>query len=128
MFEACRERPLLSINRGFSAPVKVDVERGAGELEALAANDRDPFARYEALQELMLRALVAGSEGRTMELDPVVEAVGGTLRSNSLDSAFKADAILLPSEALISERVQPIDPDRIHQAREALRARRSARR
>ena len=68
-----------------------------------------------------MRALAAGAEGRAMELDPVVEAVRGTLRSNALDAAFKADAILAPSEALIAERVAQIDPDAIHQAREALR-------
>ncbi|MEO7654982.1 MAG: aminopeptidase N, partial [Sphingomicrobium sp.] len=54
-FGKVAESPLLSINRGFSAPVIVEVERGPGELEALAATDSDPFARYEALQELMLR-------------------------------------------------------------------------
>jgi aminopeptidase N len=121
-FDDVPERPLLSINRGFSAPVRVDVAREAGELEALAASDSDPFARYEALQELMTRAIVDGSEGREAALEPVVEAVRGTLLSNALDSAFKAEAVLPPSENLIFDRVAVIDPDRIHDAREALRA------
>ncbi len=120
-FDGIGEIPLLSINRGFSAPVIAEVERGPGELEALAATDSDPFARYEALQELMLRALVAGSSGAPMALEPVVEAIAGTLRSNSLDAAFKADAILAPVEALIAERLEMIDPDAIHDARETLR-------
>ncbi|MEO7603332.1 MAG: aminopeptidase N [Sphingomicrobium sp.] len=120
-FEAVRERPLLSINRGFSAPVTLAVERGAGELEALAACDPDPFARYEAIQELMMRAIVAGTEGRDVDMAPVIEAISGTLRSNRLDAAFKAEAILPPSETLTAERVPIIDPDRIHAAREALR-------
>jgi aminopeptidase N len=121
-FEGIAERPLLSINRGFSAPVRVEVERGAGELEALAASDSDPFARYEALQELMTRAIVAGSEGRNAPLDSVVEAVRGTLSSNALDAAFKAEAVLPPSENLIFDRVAVIDPDKIHTARETLRS------
>ncbi|MCY0725662.1 DUF3458 domain-containing protein, partial [Klebsiella pneumoniae] len=41
------EPPLLSINRGFSAPVNLAVERRSGELEALALSDPDPFARFE---------------------------------------------------------------------------------
>ena len=45
-FDGLPEPALLSINRGFSAPVIVEVERGPGELEALAASDTDPFARY----------------------------------------------------------------------------------
>ena len=121
-FDNVAERPLLSINRGFSAPVRVEVERQVGDLEALAASDSDPFARYEALQELMTRAVVEGSEGRDARLEPVVEAVRGTLSSNALDSAFKAEAIIPPSENMIFDRVAVIDPDRVHDAREALRA------
>jgi aminopeptidase N len=121
-FDRVGERPLLSINRGFSAPVRVEVERRAGELEALAATDSDPFARYEALQELMTRAIIAGSAGADPRLDPVVDAVRGTLSSNALDPAFKAEAVLPPSETIIFDRVTVIDPDGIHEAREALRS------
>jgi aminopeptidase N len=121
-FENVVERPLLSINRGFSAPVRVAVEREAGDLEALAASDSDPFARYEALQELMTRAIVAGAEGGAVPLAPVVEAVRGTLSSSALDSAFKAEAVLPPSENMVFDRVKVIDPDAIHASRETLRA------
>ena len=61
-FDNVVEPPLLSINRGFSAPIIVDAERQPHELERLAQTDTDPFARYEAMQELMMRALVAGAE------------------------------------------------------------------
>src|SRR5690348_14638693 len=55
-FENVTEPPLLSINRDFSAPVIVDAEREPNDLERLAQSDTDPFARYEAMQELMMRA------------------------------------------------------------------------
>ena len=51
-FDGVNEAPLLSINRGFSAPVVVNAQRRDGELERLAQSDTDPFARYEAMQEL----------------------------------------------------------------------------
>jgi aminopeptidase N len=120
-FENVTERPLLSINRNFSAPVIVEAERDGGELERLAQTDTDPFARYEAMQDLMMRALVAGSSGEKVDLDAVVRAVGATLKSNSLDAAFRAEAILLPSESLIADRMQIVDPDAIHRSRERLR-------
>jgi aminopeptidase N len=116
------EAPLLSINRNFSAPIILDAERGPDELERLAQADTDPFARYEAMQELMMRALVAGASGQEMDTDAVVRAIGATLRSNSLDPAFKGEAILLPSESLIADRMEIVDPDAIHQSRERLRA------
>jgi aminopeptidase N len=120
VFEGIKETPMLSINRGFSAPIALDVERAAGELERLAAYDTDPFARYEALQELMMRAIIAGLDGEA-PLAPVVEAVRETLESNQLDAAFKADAILPPSETMVAGRLETIDPDAIHASRERLR-------
>jgi len=120
-FESVSEPPLLSINRNFSAPIMLDAQRAPDELERLAQADTDPFARYEAIQELMMRALLAGVRGDAMDSDAVVRAVGATLKSNSLDPAFKAEAILLPSESLIADRLDVVDPDAIHRAREQLR-------
>ena len=119
---AIAEPALLSINRGFSAPVIMEVERRDGELEKLAASETDPFARYEAIQELMMRWLVAEADGSGEDIVPVVRAVGDTLRSNRLDSAFKGEAILPPSESLIGDRMAVIDPDAVHAAREKLRS------
>ena len=121
-FENVAEPPLLSLNRGFSAPIIVTAERRAGELERLAQTDTDPFARYEAIQELMLRALVAGAHGEAVDPAPVIEAIAATLQSNSLDPAFKGEAILVPSDALIADRMDVVDPDAIHGSRDALRS------
>src|SRR5689334_11473314 len=120
-FDNVAEAPLLSINRNFSAPVIVTAERRPHELEHLAQADTDPFARYEAMQELMMAALVAGARGEAVDAEPVIRAIGATLRSNALDPAFKGVAILLPSESLIADRMDVVDPDAIHSAREALR-------
>jgi aminopeptidase N len=120
-FEGVTERPLLSINRDFSAPVLLDVERRAGELERLAEVDPNPFARYEALQELMLRALLAGARGENADPSPVIAAMRGTLLSNSLDPAFKGEALSLPTEGLIGDRMELVEPDAIHASRDALR-------
>jgi aminopeptidase N len=120
-FENVTETPLLSINRNFSAPIIIEADRGADELERLAQADTDPFARYEAMQELMMRALVAGARGGEVDAEPVIRAIGATLNSNSLDPAFKGEAILMPSESLIADRMDVVDPDAIHRSREGLR-------
>jgi len=121
-FDNVDEPPLLSVNRNFSAPVIVNAERRPGELERLAQADTDPFARYEAMQELMMAALIAGARGEALDAEPVVRAIGATIMSNSLDPAFKGEAVLLPSESLIADRLEVVDPDAIHAAREGLRA------
>ena len=120
-FENVVETPLLSINRNFSAPVIVSAERRPHELERLAQADTDPFARYEAMQELMMAALTAGARGEAADPEPVIRAIGATLKSNALDPAFKGEAILLPSESLIADRMDVVDPDAIHASREKLR-------
>ena len=116
-FDDAPDRALLSINRGFSAPVTMQVARANGELEALATADDDPFARYEAIQELSYRVLVEGGDAQ-----PVIDALGATLRSNALDPAFKGEALTLPSEGLVADRFDIVDPELIHRRREALRS------
>ena len=120
-FDQVGEPPLLSFNRNFSAPVLMDVKRRPGELEQLAASDTDPFARYEAGQELMFRALIASASGQQADPDPVIAAMRGTLQSNALDPAFKGEALTMPSEALIGDRMELVDPEAIHASRDALR-------
>jgi len=115
-------RPALSVNRGFSAPVIIDFERAPGELAWLAAHDDDPFARYEALQQLMLDTLVAAVSGEQVDHRAVIDAVGLTLRGRAADPAFVAEAVLLPSEAFIGDQMVTVDPDAIRRERLALQA------
>src|SRR3954469_23960602 len=100
----------------------VEAERRPGELERLAQADSDPFARYEEMQELIMADLVAGARGEADDSAPFVAAIGATLKSNALDPAFKAEAIMMPSESLIADRMDVVDPDAIHASRERLRA------
>jgi aminopeptidase N len=120
-FEGIDERPVLSLNRGFSAPVIVETDRSAADLAFLSARDDDPFARYEAMQQLMLDTLIASIEGRTADHGAVIEAVRETLADETLDAAFMAEAVLLPSESFVGDQLDRVDPDAVHRARQALR-------
>ncbi|MGC6400482.1 aminopeptidase N [Sphingomonas sp. FW199] len=120
-FANIAERPVLSINRGFSAPVVVEGNRSPRDLAFLSAHDDDPFARYEAMQQLMLETLVTAVADGRADHQPVVEAVRGTLTNAALDPAFVAEAVLLPSEAFIGDQMATVDPEAIFRARESLR-------
>jgi aminopeptidase N len=122
VLEGVSERPILSINRGFSAPVIIETNRTAADLAFLSAHDDDPFARYEAMQQLMLDTLLTELKGGGADHQAVIEAVELTLRDPSLDPAFVGEAVLLPSEAFIGDHLAQVDPDAVHRAREALRA------
>jgi len=121
MFEGIAERPVLSINRGFSAPVVIESDRSAADLAFLSAHDDDPFARYEAMQQLMLDTMIAAVSTGEPDHLPVIEAVRNTLTDSRLDAAFIGETMLLPSESFIGDQMPLVDPVAIRHAREALR-------
>ena len=122
-FQHVATAPVLSINRGFSAPVIVNTNRSQADLAFLSAHDDDPFARYEAMQQLMVNVLVGQIGGQPVDETTVVDAVRQTLIDPALDSAFVAEAVRLPSEAYLGDQMPIVDPDAIHNARNALQHR-----
>ncbi|TGX53463.1 aminopeptidase N [Sphingomonas gei] len=121
VFENLSETPVLSINRGFSAPIVIETNRTAKDLAFLSAHDDDPFARYEAMQQLMLDTLVTSVTNGSADHQPVIDAVRNTLTDSALDRAFVAEAVLLPSDSFIGDQMALVEPEAIFRAREALR-------
>jgi aminopeptidase N len=74
------------------------------------------------MQQLMLDTLVAGAVEGAADHRAVIDAVADTLDDPTLDRAFVAEAVLLPSESFIGDQLSVVDPDAIFAAREALRA------
>src|SRR6266851_651701 len=121
------EPPVPSLLRGFSAPVKlrdVPLER----LKFLAVNDPDPFARWEAGQQVATRALLDRVEAhrRGAAMPPLdadlVEAMRQTLADADRDPAFAAEVLILPSESFLADQLVVVDVDAIHATRESARA------
>ncbi len=122
-FEGVTAPALLSINRGFTAPVLVTPDPDPADLAILAAHDDDPFARYDALQRLMLGSILGTiATGAPVGHAEVVAAVRNTLAERAADPALVAEAILVPAETLVGDRMDAVDPPAIRAAREALRA------
>jgi aminopeptidase N len=118
----CPRPPILSLNRGFASPVIVRPAPSRADLLVLAAHEDDPFARYEAVQQLMLSALVeTATSGTTRGHADVLTAVDALLASAMEDPAFAAETLLLPGEALIGDQLPSVDPEAVHSAREDLR-------
>src|SRR6202043_700776 len=59
VFTDVAERPIPSINRGFSAPIKLSLPIEADDLRFLAAHDADPFNRWQAVQTLAMSLLTS---------------------------------------------------------------------
>jgi aminopeptidase N len=127
-FAGIGESPVLSINRGFSAPINLQTDLDTDDLAFLAARDSDAFNRWQALQTISMRLLLDNVAATRTEKplrkdDRLVQAFAATLEDNSLEPAFVALALILPSEGDIAREIgKDIDPDAIFQARAALRA------
>ena len=133
------EQPVPSILRGFSAPVVLEYEYSDAELAFLMAHDSDPFNRWEAGQRLAMRRLLsltaavqsARHAGSVVAVDAflsnqqydsaLIDALRTTLNDASLDPAFRELVLTLPSESMIAEQMDVIDPQAIHAARQFLR-------
>ena len=111
------KKPVLSINRNFSAPIVLDFEQSESELLTLLKEDDDAFNRWEAAQKLFMQSILNGKE-----LDAeLVTALRAILRNPDLDPAFKDLLFTLPAESYLYEQVSVIDPQAIHQARRQVR-------
>jgi aminopeptidase N len=116
-------RPVPSLLRGFSAPVKLDYAYSDDQLLSLMQRDSDGFNRWDAGQLLATRTLqklVADyRNGSALQLDDTLaNAYARLLADTELDLAMVALMLQLPSEAYISEEADIIYVDAIHAARD----------
>ncbi|XXF10572.1 aminopeptidase N [Pseudomonas sp. D2-3] len=120
------EKPLPSLLRGFSAPVKLSFAYDRDQLMFLMQHDSDGFNRWEAGQQLSVQVLqeLIGQyqRGEALMLDGrLVSALRSLLQDGSLDQAMVAEMLSLPGEAYLTEISDVADVDAIHGAREFAR-------
>lgn len=126
VFTGIKNRPLPSLLRGFSAPVKLDYAYSREQLAFLLAHDSDGFNRWEAGQQLAIQvfseALTHQQNGQTPVFDrQLAQALSKVLADDQLDEALKAEIISLPSLAYLLELQSEADVANSHAVREALR-------
>jgi aminopeptidase N len=127
-FTGIAERPVPSLNRGFSAPIKLSANISAEDIRFLAAHDSDPFNRWQAVQTIATSQLVDNvaqlRRGETLRQDEgLIPALAAIMADRELDPAFIAQALAMPGEGDIARDIgRDIDPDAIFAARAALRA------
>jgi len=119
-------KPLPSLLRGFSAPVKSSFPYDRDQLMFLMQHDSDGFNRWDAGQQLAVQVLQEMIEqhrqGAPLVMDPrLVKALGSLLADESLDQAMVAEMLSLPGEAYLTEISSVADVDAIHAAREFAR-------
>ncbi|MCL4154402.1 UNVERIFIED_CONTAM: hypothetical protein GTU68_021965, partial [Idotea baltica] len=125
VFTGVKENPTPSFLQNFSAPVKLNYQYSADDFVFLMANDTDTFNRWDAGQrfatEWLLDAMIAvKTDTKLPEASQYIKALEVVLSDNQIDSAFKAEMMVLPQESYLADFIQPIDVDAIYQARKLL--------
>ncbi|MDB5507297.1 MAG: pepN [Devosia sp.] len=123
-FTGVANRPVPSLFRGFSAPVKLTTPLPEADQLFLARHDSDPFNRWQSLQDVamgMMIAAVGGKAWAASAVDALAAALADTATSETLDPAYKALALVLPTESNIARAIdKDVDPARIHAVRREL--------
>ncbi|MDO9160983.1 MAG: aminopeptidase N, partial [Methylococcaceae bacterium] len=122
-FEQLAEQPVVSVLRGFSAPVKLEFHRSLDELAFLLSHDSDTFNRWEAGQQLagqIIAGLISDvQQQRPLQLNPcLIQAFKKLLEQSWEDLSYFSLLLNLPSETYLAEQMSVVDVDAIHQARE----------
>ncbi len=127
-FTGLKTRPILSLNRGFSAPVMMRSDASDDDRLFLMGHDSDPFNRWEAAQTLARNLFVAtyaaliGNQS-VPDTSPFALALGRTLADDELDDAFKALMMEFPPEAEIAAAIAAdVDADLVREARRQVRS------
>ncbi len=126
VFEQLAEQPVVSLLRGFSAPVKLFMQRSAQDLAFLLRHDSDTFNRWEAGQQLALRIILQRvndiQQQRPLQVDKaLIIAFRYLLEQSWQDYSYLSLLLTLPSEAYLAEQMPVVDVQAIHQAREFIK-------
>ena len=118
-------RPVPSLLRNFSAPVKLKYDYSKADLLFLLGKDSDPFARWEAGQTLALATMkeLIGlhAAGKPLVVDgEYLEILGRLATDVTIDAAFRAQVLELPEEGYVGMQQETIMVDSVYAAREFL--------
>lgn len=122
VFDQVAHKPVASLLRGYSAPVKLEFDRSDEELAFCMAHDTDEFNRWDSGQQLatriILRLVEMFQNDVALEMpDNFVDAYARTLADRSLERSLLARALALPSISYIAERMPVADVHAIHAVR-----------
>ncbi len=127
IFQGVKEKPVLSLLRHFSAPVKVKAFQTRKELAFLMKHDADPFNRWDASQKLaqicILENVARLQRGEQPIIDDLlVDSFLTNLKDIDGDKSLIALSLKLPSEIYLAQQLEVIEPDLLYQARQFIRS------
>ena len=104
-FKDLDSKPIVSLLRGFSAPVKLNHKRPDKEYALLIKNDTDPFNRWEASRFLSQKVLLSAT-GSSKEIETIyLDAIKDIVTNNSIEPALKSLMLKLPTQGELAKEI-----------------------
>ncbi|ACT58980.1 aminopeptidase N [Hirschia baltica] len=121
VFTDVSSAPIHSLNRGFSAPVRLVDGLNDANRSALAAADNDPFAQWEGLQTLARNILLEMSKDEDGDhkdsLSAFIDAIDEAYTATIDDPAFAALILRMPTVGELILDQKDADPSKLHATR-----------
>lgn len=112
----CSSKPVLSINRDFSAPINIELKQS--NYSFLMKHDQNSFVRYESAQAFAIQTINAIIDNG--EIDEQFVDAYGYLLDVKADLSYKALLLELPTISMIMQQRTVVDFDEICDARDRL--------
>jgi aminopeptidase N len=126
-FKDVASQPRVSLNRGFSAPIRLADDATEAERAALAGFDDDAFAQWEGLQTIARALILDTVRGGAREPDQArlaafVQSLRYSVsRAVQSDAAYAALLLYLPTVGELILDVRDADPSAIYVVRQNVR-------
>jgi aminopeptidase N len=123
-FSGFTQKPVLSLLRGFSAPIRLKEERSDEELLFLLRYESDGFAKREAAQGLILGCMgqwFQASKNQWTIPEKLIDSLKHVLMDESLDKALRAEILSPPGFEEVAATLKQIDVDAIEAVRDEFR-------
>lgn len=116
VYKNLENRPVLSINRDFTAPIIIEQENV--DFAFLIEHDTNSFIKYEATQAFATETIEAMMQGS--EINPAFTDSFGHLLRLGGDLSYKALLLELPTVSTLMQRQDEVDFEPIYEAKERL--------
>lgn len=125
IFKNLKAKPILSLNREFSAPIKLDWEIPYSNYLHLIKFDTDTFNRREAFMTLLtreIRKLISDFTAQKIlsVQAQIMEAFESVLVDDKIDPAYKALILTLPSNVVLAQEEDILQPRAFFAAKETI--------
>lgn len=119
------DKPIPSLLRGFSAPVRINYQYSQQDLALIWQYDSDPYCRWDAGQELLATTIIDLAQQLQSNQSPLLpsvikESFEKILLSGPDDLAFKSRLLQFPVDSYIHQKLEQIDVHAIYQAKKYL--------